>query len=792
MKKNQKAVDPLAKISRNGGKNGIPPTMIDAHSIQKEGQIRQNGGAVKADAGRILEPICILGMHRCGTSLTTSVLQQLGFSQSDPEKLLPPNQFNPEGYWENSVLTAMNDEILKRLGGSWHEPPVMTRGWEQSTELFDLRAKAEGLLAEEFGGRPDWVWKDPRISLTLPFWLPFLPPETRFVICYRNPAEVCRSLQERDGFLPLKGSFLWQHYLVSAIVATAGRPRFFMRFEGWFDPNDSEIDRLAHFAANMKIEGQTQTKIRSYLKESLRHHQSSNRFAMDESQVDFSAKWLYELFCAGNFADRLAQDDALMNRCRSLLASNQGRLLTETKLSVSANELAAMRTEHEAQLAAMRAEKEALGRMVQVRNEKIAEKSGCMAEMQNTLNQKIAERDTRIAEMQKNLLMRLSEKDGRIAEMQKNLFESQLATATQNRMVQAQNEKVTEKEGMLAEAQKNRQASEVREEALKQRVSTQEQQIRQLTTMNRHFDARLAHLRARLAALHGTKLFRYTRGVRRLWRALKEIGKPAVRSAASERDELWSNPPILTVKRTAVRLRLRQIYFEREHRSKLLKGAIGYFNPKANRYLESQVIRDLVLQGDHKDCDYYGVLSWSFGTETGLNYGSIFDAIENDRLRSSVYSFFSMHNVRYPGNVWLQGVEFWYPPLFLEIGKKLFEKLGITADITSLPTTAIFSNHWIAERAVYEQFVLEMLVPAMGLLESDEELRTLCEKDSGYFELCARPDEDRFGQYPRSVSPEKCQALFGVPYYTFHPFICERLISTWLALHPEFRVTHLE
>src|SRR5690349_960994 len=77
-------------------------------------------------------PVCLLGMHRSGTSLASRMMNVLGVSLGPPEQLMLGNEFNPKGYWEHSQLTALNDDLLRQLGGSWHEPPVLSAGWEHS------------------------------------------------------------------------------------------------------------------------------------------------------------------------------------------------------------------------------------------------------------------------------------------------------------------------------------------------------------------------------------------------------------------------------------------------------------------------------------------------------------------------------------------------------------------------------------------------------------------------------------------------------------------------------------
>ena len=75
--------------------------------------------------------ICVLGMHRSGTSLLARILNLIGVDLGPDEVLTTePVADNPKGYWEHHEITAISDAILKRHGGSWDEPPLLPPGWE--------------------------------------------------------------------------------------------------------------------------------------------------------------------------------------------------------------------------------------------------------------------------------------------------------------------------------------------------------------------------------------------------------------------------------------------------------------------------------------------------------------------------------------------------------------------------------------------------------------------------------------------------------------------------------------
>src|SRR5215216_4224418 len=168
---------------------------------------------------QLSSPICILGMHRSGTSVLTHILNLLGVYLGADAHLLAPSSSNPKGYWEHQQFIKINDEILDRLGGNWYALPEFSEGWESSHELGDLEQFARGNLHEEFAGVDLWGWKDPRTCLTLPFWQRVIGP-MKYVICFRHPMDVASSLKRRDGFSTEQGVFLWLVYLQRVLAQT--------------------------------------------------------------------------------------------------------------------------------------------------------------------------------------------------------------------------------------------------------------------------------------------------------------------------------------------------------------------------------------------------------------------------------------------------------------------------------------------------------------------------------------------------------------------------------------------
>ena len=148
--------------------------------------------------------ICILGMHRSGTSCLAGSLQAAGLFSGEVEDW---NIDNLKGNRENLEIMALNKAILKSENGSWDNPPTEVK-WSQ--EHQDRRDDIIASFASEYDV---WMFKEPRTLLTLPFWQAGIS-NLHFIGSFRNPIKVAMSLYQRSlGSIPLrKGIDIWLHY----------------------------------------------------------------------------------------------------------------------------------------------------------------------------------------------------------------------------------------------------------------------------------------------------------------------------------------------------------------------------------------------------------------------------------------------------------------------------------------------------------------------------------------------------------------------------------------------------
>jgi N-terminal domain of galactosyltransferase len=156
--------------------------------------------------------VVVLGMHRSGTSAATRVISLLGVPLCQPADLLCTHHGNDPGHWESTPLVAENERLLRSLASSWWCPPRNTH--EVAATADDAaRVRAAGAIFAGSFPTPQWVWKDPRTSLTLPFWRRALPCQPVVVLACRSPAEIAASMLRRDRISLRFGLALWERYL---------------------------------------------------------------------------------------------------------------------------------------------------------------------------------------------------------------------------------------------------------------------------------------------------------------------------------------------------------------------------------------------------------------------------------------------------------------------------------------------------------------------------------------------------------------------------------------------------
>ena len=143
--------------------------------------------------------VVVLGMHRSGTSLVSSILHAMGVRMGEPAHLkLFHRRDQPQGYWEDQDFTLLNRQIIKDAGGDWYTPLPSGRIVEAAKayreEMAQLIERKEEAAIQSIG----WGWKDPRNCLTMGAWWPFVSTrDLRIVRVRRSNEAIVDSLIRR-------------------------------------------------------------------------------------------------------------------------------------------------------------------------------------------------------------------------------------------------------------------------------------------------------------------------------------------------------------------------------------------------------------------------------------------------------------------------------------------------------------------------------------------------------------------------------------------------------------------
>ena len=156
-------------------------------------------------------------MHRSGTSALAGALVGLGLDPGETGSLMPADDGNPEGYFEQQPIVDLNEEILLHFGGRWDSPPVLPAHWTSE----DYLARARHLFATLYA-TPHFVMKDPRVSLLLELWRAAAPSELGAVFIVRDPLQVAWSLAKRDDIPVVTGLALWSAFNRAALAGLSG------------------------------------------------------------------------------------------------------------------------------------------------------------------------------------------------------------------------------------------------------------------------------------------------------------------------------------------------------------------------------------------------------------------------------------------------------------------------------------------------------------------------------------------------------------------------------------------
>ncbi len=219
--------------------------------------------------------IVVLGMHRSGTSAIAKGIVELGAHPGN--NLLPANEENPKGYWEDVNIVNLNEKILKNFNMRWHslDNPMINR-FETLLPLYEEKYLEEALeiINNNFKSSNTILIKDPRISILLPFWqkvFKIANAEVKYVLAVRNPLETSKSLLKRNKMDIDKGIKLWSYYNFMALKNIKSN-LLVCNFSSLLNNPIQELDRISSHIEVGKSNSDVEEYCNNFLENSLKHY----------------------------------------------------------------------------------------------------------------------------------------------------------------------------------------------------------------------------------------------------------------------------------------------------------------------------------------------------------------------------------------------------------------------------------------------------------------------------------------------------------------------------------------
>jgi len=129
------------------------------------------------------DPYLVLGTGRCGTSTTARILhEKLGVFMG--ESFLPPDENNPDGYYEDSEFVSLNHRFYRR-----------------GLDVQNWLAYVTRLIAERQMLQKPWGIKSMRMADTLGMYLTFFD-KPKLIYCQRNKEDTLASFQRCYSYAP--------------------------------------------------------------------------------------------------------------------------------------------------------------------------------------------------------------------------------------------------------------------------------------------------------------------------------------------------------------------------------------------------------------------------------------------------------------------------------------------------------------------------------------------------------------------------------------------------------------
>lgn len=215
----------------------------------------------------------ITGMHRSGTSLVARLFYEAGANMGDPETFYRPDQWNPDGYYEQPDIHAINMPLIN--GNLWK----FAYFWLPSTRTIMKRSpRFREMIQVTASKYDDSIVKETRFSLTLPAWLEYGTEVDRILVCLREPIQVAKSIQKRNHTLIRHGLWLWEVHnqrLLENVPDTI--PVWYLNYHNLLNPDTyvNELGQAFQFMGLQMSDDRVLELLQMCVKPKMNHHKNA-------------------------------------------------------------------------------------------------------------------------------------------------------------------------------------------------------------------------------------------------------------------------------------------------------------------------------------------------------------------------------------------------------------------------------------------------------------------------------------------------------------------------------------
>lgn len=191
--------------------------------------------------------VIVTGAGRSGTSAVARVLHESGVRMG--AEFHPPSDFNPVGFYEETGVRLINEQMITELGMANFWRPGR---WPWRSTVLAVARNYRDQIADAVSKATDG-WKDPLFAVTLEAWLPHLPSAPKVVVCLRSPDSFADSTARRYGLVDrgaARRRWAQQYRRLLDVIRDYGLEITSVEYDELVEQPEPVVARLAQFVGH--------------------------------------------------------------------------------------------------------------------------------------------------------------------------------------------------------------------------------------------------------------------------------------------------------------------------------------------------------------------------------------------------------------------------------------------------------------------------------------------------------------------------------------------------------------